>query len=102
MENYYNKISQFGISLTRMLWMIFTLMSATCFATIKADSTGEQILCTQEIRYKQSIASEIFLVWGINNWSQPDSYMLPPYSNIKDGLVYTPMQKNNRWILCQY
>jgi lipoteichoic acid synthase len=45
----------------------------------------------QHIRYHCAGASEVFIVWGINNWALPHN-STPRHSWVKDGMVYTPMK----------
>src|SRR6476646_11856476 len=47
----------------------------------------------QDIVYVSPEASEVYIVWGINNWSLPESSSRPEGSFVKDKLLYTPMHK---------
>lgn len=49
---------------------------------------------TQEIRYSAADASEVYIVWGINNWQLPENKNIPKGSYIKDNLIYTSMVKD--------
>ncbi len=49
-------------------------------------------MVTQEIRYSIKDASEVFLVWGINNWQSQEENLRPSGTYVKDGLLYTPMK----------
>ncbi|MES2139608.1 MAG: sulfatase-like hydrolase/transferase [Bacteroidota bacterium] len=51
------------------------------------------LMVTQEIRYSVKDASEVFLVWGINNWQSQEENLRPPGTFTKDGLLYTPMKQ---------
>ncbi|MGZ8551323.1 MAG: hypothetical protein ACXWV2_11700, partial [Chitinophagaceae bacterium] len=55
---------------------------------------------TQEIRYSCPEATEVYIVWGINNWQMPESKNIPPGSYIKDNLVYTSMTKKEALPFC--
>jgi lipoteichoic acid synthase len=62
-------------------------------ATVEKAAERPAVWLKQEIRYTCEGASEVFLVWGINNWQVPDSVSRPAGSYLKDGLLYTPMRK---------
>lgn len=44
------------------------------------------------ISYRTPQASEVTMVWGINEWNTPPGKYLPPGSYLKDKLAYTLMQ----------
>ncbi len=46
-----------------------------------------------EIRYQNKSATEVYLVYGINNWQLPNKELLPAGSFVKDQLVYVQMQR---------
>lgn len=58
-------------------------------------ATTEDLLVTQEIRYLSTEATEVYLVWGINNWNIPERALRKEGSYIKDNLVYTRMEKKD-------
>lgn len=66
------------------LFFIFSGLSMTAKA---------QPFVRQEIRYASSEATEVFMVWGMNNWQLPASMLRPEGSFIKDKLLYTPMKR---------
>jgi hypothetical protein len=49
-------------------------------------------MINQEIRYQSKEATEVFLVWGVNNWSLQSPDLRPPGTYIKGNLMYTPMK----------
>jgi phosphoglycerol transferase MdoB-like AlkP superfamily enzyme len=57
--------------------------------------SGTDHLCKAEIRYENSSASEVYMVWGINSWQIPPQDIMPPGSFVRDKLVYTPMSRFN-------
>ncbi|MDF2437809.1 MAG: Lipoteichoic acid synthase 2 [Bacteroidota bacterium] len=53
----------------------------------------------QDILYVCKDASEVYLVWGINNWALPEESLRPEGSFVKDKLLFTPMkQKGNGFV----
>jgi len=46
----------------------------------------------QEIRYMTPHASEVYLVWGVNNWNLADSASRPAGTFVKDNLLYSLMK----------
>jgi len=51
----------------------------------------EPPLVTQKIRYHQSEAGEVFLVWGVNGWRQVPEAQRPAGTVVKGKVMYTPM-----------
>src|SRR5689334_21731489 len=51
-------------------------------------------LVTQEIRYQVADATEVVLVWGINNWANVPEAQRPAGTVVNQGLMYTPMQRD--------
>lgn len=49
-------------------------------------------MISQEIRYHSREATEVYLVWGINNWSTQKPELRPPGTYIKGNMMYTPMK----------
>lgn len=58
-------------------------------------SNQDSIMATQEIRYSIKDASEVFLVWGINNWQFQEENLRPAGTYVNGGLLYTPMKLEN-------
>lgn len=52
-----------------------------------------QTFVWQGIRYTSTEATEMYMVWGINNWQIPPETLRPEGSFIKDNLLYSPMKK---------
>jgi hypothetical protein len=52
------------------------------------DSLGAAI---QEIRYRESGASQVYLVWGIDGWQLAPQELFPPGTVVKGNLMHTPM-----------
>src|SRR5688572_10969797 len=72
----------------------FLLVTAAIqLKALKPDS----LFVKQEIHYLSGSAEEVFLVWGVNNWSPVDSHYFPEGSFKKDGLVYSPMKKQDEF-----
>jgi lipoteichoic acid synthase len=46
----------------------------------------------QKIRFVNEGATEVFMVWGVNNWQPLEQEKLPARSYVKDGLIYTQMR----------
>mgnify|MGYP000088298623 CR=1 FL=1 len=67
----------------KAMLLIFLLTALFCVAQDQP--------VNQEIRYVAKHASEVYLVWGVNNWQVMDKDELPPGSYIKDDLVHTLM-----------
>jgi arylsulfatase A-like enzyme len=55
-------------------------------------TAGDKVPITkQEIRYSTDHASEVYIVWGLNNWQSVPAELWPAGSFIRDGLLHTPM-----------
>jgi hypothetical protein len=50
-------------------------------------------LIDYEFRYSLPEATEVTLVWGINDWQPVYSEGLPAGTQVKDGVMHTPMTK---------
>lgn len=74
----------------RTLLTFLVVLSGTFLTAGESDSTARNVM--QEIRYLAPEASEVYLIWGINNWNIPDASVRPEGSFIKDKLLYTPMK----------
>src|SRR6476661_3316411 len=74
----------------RFLLSLLLVLSGS-FLMAAGNDTAATPNVTQEIRYLAPEASEVYMVWGINNWSLPDRAQWPQGSFIKDNLLYTPM-----------
>jgi phosphoglycerol transferase MdoB-like AlkP superfamily enzyme len=75
---------------------LLSLFFLFCFSVRAAENTGmpgSQV--TQEIRYTSGEATEVFIVWGVNNWNIPGIESRPQGSFVKDNLLYTPMEKED-------
>jgi phosphoglycerol transferase MdoB-like AlkP superfamily enzyme len=66
---------------------IITLLYFVLFYSARGQTVN------QEICYFAENANEVFLVWGVNEWQQPDKKDMPQGSYIKDNLVHTLMTK---------
>jgi lipoteichoic acid synthase len=77
---------------TKLFFLIIVLQLFSS-ATIVYAENADNNLVTQEILYVSPEASEVYLVWGINNWNLPDSSLMADGSYIKNNLVYTRMEK---------
>lgn len=81
----------------KIYYLIFVFLSPlllNCLASNAAQPLPDknQLLLMQEIQYSIKDASEVFLVWGINNWQFQDENLRPSGTFIKGKLMYTPMQ----------
>ena len=75
-------IRRFKISKFYGLILIFSLGVSIA----KASDTLDVV---HTIGYKTKNASEVTLVWGINEWKLPDEKYRPPDSYVKNGILYT-------------
>src|ERR1043165_6546479 len=64
-------------------------------------STCGSFKVTQEIRYFSKEATEVYLVWGVNNWNIPGEAYRPAGSFVKEGLLYTPMTKKSSGFIAE-
>src|SRR4051812_33739111 len=64
------------------------------FVSVFCQRAGAEKLLEKEIIYSSDEASEVFMVWGINNWQMPPVEFFPSNSFIKDNLVYTPLNNH--------
>ncbi|MFC1975503.1 ABC transporter permease [Chloroflexota bacterium] len=46
-----------------------------------------------EIRYQLPEAGEVFLVWGLDGWNVAPNETRPAGTQVKDGVMHTPMQR---------
>jgi hypothetical protein len=60
----------------------------------KPGDSLQGVRATQEIRYYQPGAKEVFLMWGINGWRVPPESDLPAGSIVKKGKTLTPLQRD--------
>lgn len=60
---------------------------AAGFSNVVKDS-----IVNQSISYTTDYASEVYLVWAVNNWLLPSDGEIPKKSFIKDGMVYSLME----------
>jgi lipoteichoic acid synthase len=65
--------------------LVFPALSGYCAKQAVPDSS------VQEIRYVTPFASEVYLVWGVNNWNIVNEANAPHDSFVKDNLMYSPM-----------
>jgi lipoteichoic acid synthase len=75
--------------------LLCVLFSVNFCASENIPVLSKSNLLTQEIRYLTPEASNVYIVWGVNNWNIPSKELLPEGSYIKDHLVYTPMNKQS-------
>lgn len=69
---------------------LFYLFPANCFADTKPAN-----LISREIVYYSEKASEVTMVWGVNEWKTPPVYLWPKGSYLKDNFVYSVMHADN-------
>lgn len=60
----------------------------------KADDALKGVRATQEIRYPQPGAREVFLMWGVNGWRMLPESDLPRGTIVKDGKMLTPLLRD--------
>ncbi len=75
-----------GLLLLQMLLLLGTGLFGARAKQVVADTV------VQEIRYMTPHATEVYLVWGVNNWNLIDKSLYPSGTFVKDNLLYTPMQ----------
>ena len=62
---------------------------------IAEDSTSAKPLITQTIVYNTAKASEVYLVWDLDNWKTvPEKQFWPKGTFLKKGMAWSPMQGN--------
>jgi hypothetical protein len=54
-------------------------------------STAQHPFVTQEFRYRQAEASEVYLVWGVSGWKMAPEEQRPPGTTVEYGVMNTPM-----------
>lgn len=79
----------------KVICILLVLFHNVSVAEAKDNVYSESLNSTQEIRYVSSEATQVYFVWGMNNWSIPSEDCRPKGSFIKDYLVYTPMEKTS-------
>ena len=52
-----------------------------------------------EIRYSAPDAGEVFLVWGVDGWVVPPELTLPEGTEIKNKVLFTPMEKKDEYYI---
>jgi hypothetical protein len=52
---------------------------------------GERLVAL-EIRYHAPDATNVVLVWGINDWASLPEGARPPGTTLHEGLMHTPME----------
>ncbi|MGZ4041813.1 MAG: LTA synthase family protein [Bacteroidia bacterium] len=71
----------------------FFLCLLFCFFKVNSQQKADGLnLVKQEIRYHCKEATEVYLVWGINNWIKQEQGLWPEGTYEKDGLLSTPMK----------
>jgi lipoteichoic acid synthase len=75
-----------GLLLLQMLLLLSTVSFAGRSKQVIPDTV------VQEIRYMTPQATEVYLVWGLNNWNLIEESQYPSGTFVKDNLLYTPMQ----------
>ncbi len=73
---------------TAVILIIFSFCIAGYFITKKAEDDS---FFQQEIVYRNSNASEVYMVWGVNYMQTPPKQFVPAGSYVKNGVVYTKM-----------
>jgi arylsulfatase A-like enzyme len=74
-----------------LAFLLGTLFSIQLFA----QNTAPPEIVEQKIVYKTSKASEVFLVWTMDNWKVPTKEYQLPGTYIKNGMAYSNMGSNN-------
>lgn len=76
----------------RVVFLFLALLNLTHLFGEESKATPS-LEVQQDIVYLSKEASEVYIVWGINNWNIPEEALRPEGSYIKDNLIYTPMHK---------
>jgi hypothetical protein len=76
------------IELLRNLLLFVTLIICNYTNAIVLPDTQ---VVVQQIRYYSTESTEIFIVWGIDDWKLQEEELRPEGSFIKDSVLYTPM-----------
>jgi hypothetical protein len=66
------------------------------FLDIGVKSYPQNPIVEVEIQYYAPDAGEVFLVWGVDGWLVPSELTLPEGTEIKNKVLFTPMEKNDR------
>jgi hypothetical protein len=82
----------------RWCWLSCLLVALLYYCALPTSSTlvysasrAQQPLTTQTIRYHQSEAGEVFLVWGIDGWKIVPEAQRPVGTFVQGAIMYTPM-----------
>jgi|GEM_PF-823530 len=78
-----------------LLFFSSLLLNCTTARSSAPIINEDSLMATQEIRYSAKDASEVFLVWGINNWQFQDENLRPAGTYINGKMMYTPMKSEN-------
>src|SRR5438046_1951946 len=73
----------------KLYLLIYAMLPLIVYAY---DSTQTKEIVPQQIIYKTNQASEMYLVWAMNNWKVPEKKFQPAGTYVKDGMAYTKME----------
>ena len=80
----------------RWIALLLATVALACAALLpggaQAAPAAQGQLVEQEIRYQPADAGEVVLVWGVDGWAALPEEQRPAGTQIKDALMYTPMQ----------
>ena len=89
-------MKHFLTNLTRLRALLLAALLLACAALLPgmalAAPAAQTNLIEQEIRYQPADAGEVVLVWGVDGWAALPEAQRPADTQIKDALMYTPMQ----------
>jgi peptidoglycan/LPS O-acetylase OafA/YrhL len=80
------------------LVLIVAIACLGCFFLLR--EFEKKRIVEKQIVYTSDVASEVYMVWGIDYLQMPSEKFWPQGSYLKDGLVYTKMPKvNDKFII---
>jgi hypothetical protein len=87
-------------NLRRWVYISLALVALTCAAILNPPhtlalraQTDTSNLVTQQIHYTMVEANEVFLVWGVDGWSNVPEAIQPIGTQIRKAVMYTPMKR---------
>ncbi|MBA3664164.1 MAG: sulfatase-like hydrolase/transferase [Bacteroidetes bacterium] len=73
----------------------FLICFFSLLGNIRSLNSADTLLIGQEIRYACEDATEVYFVWGINQWRKQDKNLWPEGTYEKGVLLSTPMKRVN-------
>ncbi|MCB0208442.1 MAG: hypothetical protein KDJ52_03915 [Anaerolineae bacterium] len=66
-------------------------LTSDLFDTGDLEAPDDSLIVSYEIHYNIPQASEVYLVWGVNNWQLAPESLRPQWTEINDNVMYTAM-----------